>query len=61
MLYITIVAFMVPLVIMIFAYTRVGITLHKSVKKARSMIGSGWVRYYFYLKQMSETKNYNYK
>ena len=35
--YILVVAFLIPLFIMTFAYTSVGISLYKSVKEARAM------------------------
>ena len=37
--YILAVAFLIPLIIMIYAYTNAGVVLYKSVNEARSMMG----------------------
>ena len=34
------VVFIIPLAVMIYAYTMTGLTLHKSVKEARAMTGA---------------------
>ena len=37
--YILVVAFIVPLIIMIIAYAKIGVSLHQSVKEAKAMRG----------------------
>ena len=37
--YVLVVAFIVPLIIMIIAYVKVGVSLHQSVKEARAISG----------------------